>query len=1341
MVPEGSRGDIIKHKDSGNDAWKGLISSLHTLESSSGLFPPLKAAVGAVIGCIGVVQRATSNRADQAALAEELQFMVETLNLYSTGLESESKSGSIANLAQDIQRQVEDMKQLDERSTIGRFLDVARDEENVIRLYRQIKSLFRRLQCDVSMRTHDHVKKQVETTLLRGMLPVDDARYNSSYSTTINRNGCTAETREAIHQALEVWTINPESEKIYWMNGMAGTGKTTIAYSFCEWLENTNRLGASFFCSRISPTCRSLNKIVPTIAYQLAQYSPRFRSALCTALEVNPDAGTLNVMQQFEKLVKYPLLNAKDAMPDSVVVMIDALDECDYGFSAPLLLDVLLKFAGPLPVKFFVSSRPEPLIWERMTSQGGTARSILHLHDIEKWIVEEDIKKYLTKALSSMKPPPLPMQLDLLVKSSRNLFIYAATVVHYIVPNNVHVDSKARLRSILATISDPKADPENTYEDLDRLYTTVLKALKFNICALDNSYLTDNQVDDLEARVSHHLQVAPVTDTTRDMLLDFISNRFLFWIEVLSLSRCIGIGAPMMQKAQAWLERIKNTPNQVHSHVSDARNFVTWFAANPCSQSTPHIYISALPLCSKSNWVYQHYSPRTKGLAKISTSQYDNAVLAIWNTESAVNSVAISPDGNHIASGNDAGSVQVYDMHTGAPAADLSEGHTAVVLSVAFSLDGRYIASGSSDETVIIWDVHTGRIVTGPLHKHTNSVWSVAFSPDGTHIVSGAADETIILWDTATGTILFGPLQGHSDEVTSVAFSPNGRLIASGSYDTTIGLWHASTGSAAAKPFRGHTAYVTMVTFSPDGSKLASCSTDETIRVWDVQTGVAIVRPFQGHKDGIFTIAFSFDGSHIASGGGTDGKIMVWNTLTGSLVLGPLSGHTSAVRSVKFSPDNTRIASCSDDRTIRIWDVQTKVEDSDQQNAHEVSVGSVSFLPDCIQLISGSTSGLIHTWNMFTGLIDQRELEGQAELPMTHTVAVSSKGTLFAASAGDLTIRVWSVLDGKLASHLLQGHSDLIGCLAFSPDNAHLCSGSDDSTIVIWDIEKGSTIGQPYKGHAGAVISVAYSPDGTHIASGATDCTVRVWHLSTGMLVHTLNGHNNSVSSAVFSPDGSLIVSGSVDGIVKKWEIGTDSCSGVSFEPDSGTYSGSSSERPTSVNSVYFSPDGTQLVCGFDSFIRMLDPQTMNHISELSLPLGEKARWVGYSPDGACIVSVSISKDAEAQGSSEGHVQLQQSYQSPNIIRFWRAAVRPDQLTSLSTPRDWSYKSDGRILSSEGFVMWIPPDLIPHMKAHTELGSESHNSSLVLSSDGFINIGYPDLCIGNRWSECYPSND
>ncbi|CAE6466827.1 unnamed protein product [Rhizoctonia solani] len=327
MVPKAHPEATTEHKKSGSDAWTGLASSLRVLEITAGLFPPLKKAIAAFVECLDIVERAASNCADQASLAEEFKFMSDTLNRYSAGLGSESSNGSIANLAQSIERQVADIKRHEERGRIGRFLDAARDEEAVIQVYKQIESLFRRLQCDVSMRTHDHVKKQLETTLLRGMLPVDDARYNSSYSTTIKRNGCTAETREAIHQGLEDWTTNPKSEKIYWMNGMAGTGKTTIAYSFCEWLEKTNRLGASFFCSRISSTCRSLNKIVPTIAYQLARYSPAFSSTLCASLNSNPDAGTLNVMQQFEKLMQLPLSNVKGAMPDSVVIVIDALDD------------------------------------------------------------------------------------------------------------------------------------------------------------------------------------------------------------------------------------------------------------------------------------------------------------------------------------------------------------------------------------------------------------------------------------------------------------------------------------------------------------------------------------------------------------------------------------------------------------------------------------------------------------------------------------------------------------------------------------------------------------------------------------------------------------------------------------------------------------------------------------------------------------------------------------------------------------------------------------------------------------------------------------------------------
>ncbi|KEP45652.1 putative vegetative incompatibility protein HET-E-1 [Rhizoctonia solani 123E] len=887
---------------------------------------------------------------------------------------------------------------------------------------------------------------------------------------------------------------------------------------------------------------------------------------------------------------------------------------------------------------------------------------------------------------------------------------------------------------------------------VQRCFDIMKSELRFNICQLENSYLADDQVNDLEARVvrcisptlsyacrywSSHLRLSSAKDNTSKMLLDFLFERFLFWMEVLSLIRCIGIGATMIQQAQTWL-RMDDNSDEVQKQVSDARNFVTWFAANLCSRSTPHIYISALPLCAKSSWVYQTYFQRTTGLASISISQHEEAVLAIWSLHLLVYSLAISPDGNCIASSCHNGSVFVYDIHTGAVVVvGPFQGHTGSVWSVVFSPDGRHIASGSTDQTAIVWDAQTGRIVTGPLHKHTDKVWSVTFSPDGRRLVSGSNDKTIIVWDTYTGVIALGPLKGHSDEIYSVAFSPDGQLIASCSVDQTIRLWDASTGAAFAEPLRGHTDQVRMVAFSPDESRLASCSYDRTIRVWDIKSGTTIGSPFTGHTDSVWSIAFSHDGRWIASGGlNTDNNIIVWDTHTGSVVLGPLSGHTSDVNSVAFTPDNTRIVSSSDDRTIRIWDVQPQNKDPGQSSARESSVGPVAFLHNHTQLISCTSAGLPKVWDMRTGTTIPREFEGQAEAAMIHSITVSPQDTLVAVGANDITIRVWNVHTGKLVWHLVTGHNSPIRCLRFSPDGAQLCSGADDATVAVWDIDS-AMVSRSYTGHTDAVISVAFSPDATRIASSSADCTIRIWDKSTGALIHKLDGHESSVSSVAFSPDGSFIVSGSTDGVIRQW----DAKAGTLINPispihsDTDFYSRSGSDGISLIHCACFSPDGTQIISGFGSSLRLVDAYTMNLISKMSLPRGEIVRWVGYSPDGMDIISISTSDGAGTLENSEEPVR--QSAQNPNIIRVWRANVRPDQMSSSSTPRDWSYEKDGRVISPEGLVMWIPPDLIPHMRALIELGSESHYSSFVMSSDKFINIGYRDLCIGNRWAECY----
>jgi WD40 repeat protein len=92
-------------------------------------------------------------------------------------------------------------------------------------------------------------------------------------------------------------------------------------------------------------------------------------------------------------------------------------------------------------------------------------------------------------------------------------------------------------------------------------------------------------------------------------------------------------------------------------------------------------------------------------------------------------------------------------------------GHTVRVNSVAFSPDGQHIVSGSDDKTIRVWNAMTGETAAGPFTGHTDAVHSVAFSPDGQHIVSGSQDRTIRVWNAMTGETVAGPFTGHTDSV------------------------------------------------------------------------------------------------------------------------------------------------------------------------------------------------------------------------------------------------------------------------------------------------------------------------------------------------------------------------------------------------------------------------------------------------------------------------------------------------------------------------------------------------------------------------------------------------
>ncbi|KAF8754545.1 WD domain, G-beta repeat [Rhizoctonia solani] len=460
------------HKSS----WTGLEKALHALQISTKGCPPLHSAVDGLISCLHVFREAAKFRKDYDELADGLAAMVQLLANYSLVGASREITEKMNGIAEKIKDELESIDKRQSRGATLRILGPSSDDDDLVRRYRKIEQLFRQLQAEASMSTWNDTKKHLvvghtitcappklryfalrKNTQLESLGPVKLATYNSTISMDIGRRSCTENTRTQILGDLMDWANDPHKAKIYWMNGMAGTGKTTIACSLCERLDAAGQLAASFFCTRTSRECSEAKRIVPTLAYQIARRSAPFRDALCGVLDRDPDIGTLNTNSQFSSLITKPLVDSRDLIRRNLVVVIDALDECSDPHIVKVVLDILFRHAVDLPVKFFVTSRPEPTIRNSMMlgiAENERPHSILYLHEIEKSLVQADIELYLRDELKHMLSSD-DEAIKELSEQAGNLFIYAATAVRYIQPNG---------------------KVQKTMSDIDILYSTILNA-------------------------------------------------------------------------------------------------------------------------------------------------------------------------------------------------------------------------------------------------------------------------------------------------------------------------------------------------------------------------------------------------------------------------------------------------------------------------------------------------------------------------------------------------------------------------------------------------------------------------------------------------------------------------------------------------------------------------------------------------------------------------------------------------------------------------------------------------------------------------------------------------
>jgi len=185
------------------------------------------------------------------------------------------------------------------------------------------------------------------------------------------RHSCLKGTREAVLNEIESWAKDSNQSPVFWLNGLAGTGKSTIAQTVSERIFADGQLGASFFCLRDFEDCSDLRFIFPTLAFQLAHKFPKFRSAL-VLLRSDPDVAHESLYRQVEKLIVEPLKSADI----STTIVIDALNECKDEEPSSAILSVLARFVERLvnSTSVFVQATE---ITPCLTVSGGSGEGVI----------------------------------------------------------------------------------------------------------------------------------------------------------------------------------------------------------------------------------------------------------------------------------------------------------------------------------------------------------------------------------------------------------------------------------------------------------------------------------------------------------------------------------------------------------------------------------------------------------------------------------------------------------------------------------------------------------------------------------------------------------------------------------------------------------------------------------------------------------------------------------------------------------------------------------------------------------------------------------------------------
>jgi WD40 repeat protein/uncharacterized caspase-like protein len=628
------------------------------------------------------------------------------------------------------------------------------------------------------------------------------------------------------------------------------------------------------------------------------------------------------------------------------------------------------------------------------------------------------------------------------------------------------------------------------------------------------------------------------------------------------------------------------------------------------------------------------------------------------------------------------------------PALTVRTNPTNGIASVALSDDGELLASGSADMSIQLWDTSLGREIR-TLRGHTDVVTSLAFVDGSALLASGSRDGTVRLWDVRSGLGVDQIPIGLPAHRVTITPSADGKLFLCASNDGAVRMVHAGTGrvlhsARILEEWPSGQRYILseQVAVSPDGRIVVRPHDRDRVTALDLRTGQVLYE--FGSQDTPGAIAFDRRGQRLAVGGATSRQLIVIGGTgtsqgdsglprhtyrielrasgTGKL-LHALVGHSANVTALAFSPKGKLLGSGSEDGTVRLWDMRSGKERR-RLTTESGAVLALAFDARGRTISSGEFTapfaGRVTRWQVASS-----KPLARFERPIgdVNPVCFSPDGRSIAAGGEDGHIQLWT-FDRQSAPRLLLGHRDRVFSLDFSPDGRQLVSACWDGTSRLWDVSSGEAVALLDEEtqriwhstfscdgrfvatcrHDGTVcvwqvsprerrfvlrrraaarrerprltdvnsaaLCAAFSPDGQVLAIGYGDDQVVVWHLSTQQEVRAFDAHELGVSSVSFDPTGSMLVTGGLDQSVALWKRRN----GHLIRRMTGHATPGHIEKGTSAR---FTSDGKSIASGgTDGTVRLWDAASGRMLSVIEAHAGAVAS-IAFDPGNAMLAAAS----------------------------------------------------------------------------------------------------------------------